>query len=145
MKECKKCGVVKPLDEFYPEKWSSDGYSSTCRECKRAYQRNRPKETIAEIERRRNQKPERKKFAYANLCRWRKENPEKVAAQQARYPERQKARGIVARAVRAGKLVKELCSCGSDKVHAHHEDYSKPLEVEWLCAKCHRERHEQKG
>jgi len=27
--------------------------------------------------------------------------------------------------------------CGNIKTHGHHEDYSKPFEVNWLCAKHH--------
>lgn len=32
--------------------------------------------------------------------------------------------------------------CGtSEKVHAHHHDYAKPLEVRWLCFRCHKASH----
>lgn len=40
-------------------------------------------------------------------------------------------------AVRDGKLVKLPCKCGETKVQAHHEDYDEPLNVEWMCQKCH--------
>lgn len=33
--------------------------------------------------------------------------------------------------------------CGDPNVHAHHEDYTKPLEVNWLCPLHHVERHLQ--
>ena len=51
-----------------------------------------------------------------------------------KYPERRKAHGLVYYAIKTGKLTKEPCKvCGIEKVHAHHEDYNKPLEVIWLC------------
>jgi hypothetical protein len=34
--------------------------------------------------------------------------------------------------------------CGAEgAVEGHHADYSKPLEVEWLCRSCHRLHHER--
>jgi hypothetical protein len=31
--------------------------------------------------------------------------------------------------------------CGRTRSHAHHDDYSKPLDVIWLCSTHHRSRH----
>ncbi len=44
---------------------------------------------------------------------------------------------------RDGRLDKSICAlCASDQnVHAHHRDYSRPLDVVWLCAKCHHRVH----
>ncbi|HEU4430301.1 MAG TPA: hypothetical protein VFT98_16190 [Myxococcota bacterium] len=51
-------------------------------------------------------------------------------------------------AIKSGRLkrAKSCSKCGLrasriDKIHAHHPDYSKPLEVEWLCALCHKREH----
>jgi len=59
-----------------------------------------------------------------------------------------RARQAVRRAVKAGKLDKparcQLCGTSPERresLHAHHHDYSKPLEVEWLCKKCHSKEH----
>lgn len=35
------------------------------------------------------------------------------------------------------------CKESSKKVEAHHEDYSKPLEIKWLCRGCHASLHQQ--
>ncbi len=55
-------------------------------------------------------------------------------------------RSAVHRAVRTGKLAKAPCDvCGSTYVVAHHNDYSKPLEVQWLCRLHHWELHQRIG
>jgi hypothetical protein len=42
---------------------------------------------------------------------------------------------------RRGKLVPELCECGSSNVEMHHPDYGRPLDVEWKCRPCHLKLH----
>ena len=55
---------------------------------------------------------------------------------------RQRAHGIVASAIKKGILVRQPCQeCGLPNGDAHHKDYSKPLEVEWLCERHHMQRH----
>lgn len=61
-------------------------------------------------------------------------------AHRARHPEKNRARAKVAGALRAGRLKKLPCEvCGALKVEAHHADYAKPLEVQWLCHQHHRQ------
>lgn len=63
-------------------------------------------------------------------------------AWRAKHPRRYRAHLDVQRALRHGELVKEPCAvCGCDKVDAHHEDYSRPLAVQWLCRKHHARLH----
>lgn len=41
------------------------------------------------------------------------------------------------RAIYSGKLVRKPCErCGAEYAHGHHPDYSKPLEIVWLCSAC---------
>mgnify|MGYP001611599223 CR=1 FL=1 len=48
----------------------------------------------------------------------------------------------VAKAIQDGVLVREPCEvCGNPKVDGHHDDYSKPLDVRWLCRSHHRLHH----
>lgn len=69
--------------------------------------------------------------AYRN--RWAKNNREKHHAHK-----------VVEYALKSGSLIRQPCErCGSPKSQAHHEDYSKPREVMWLCPKHHHERHRE--
>jgi hypothetical protein len=49
------------------------------------------------------------------------------------------------RAVKAGKIVRppECSKCGRSDVaiEGHHMDYSRPLELTWLCKSCHKKLH----
>ncbi len=67
----------------------------------------------------------------------------KWAAYIAMSADRKRARSKVTTALRAGRLVRPAtCACGSGlRVEAHHDDYAKPLDVEWLCRRCHRKHH----
>lgn len=54
------------------------------------------------------------------------------------------ARRITELAIKAGLLSRpsRCMSCGSDaRLDAHHSDYTKPLEIAWLCNPCHRAEH----
>ena len=64
-------------------------------------------------------------------------------AYREKFPEKWKAVYTVANALKSGRLVKMPCeNCGTKKhIHAHHRDYSKPLDVQWLCDPCHRAEH----
>lgn len=59
-----------------------------------------------------------------------------------RNPEKRRAQNIVSGHLHRGSLVKGPCEHAAEggcrgKVHAHHDDYSKPLEVRWLCVAHH--------
>jgi hypothetical protein len=56
-------------------------------------------------------------------------------------PTRVLARNKVYRALKAGRLVRGVCACGNPQTEAHHTDYSRALDVMWLCRECHTKEH----
>lgn len=59
-------------------------------------------------------------------------------------PDRARARNLLNYAIRIGKMTSpNRCSdcTATGMIHGHHEDYSKPLEVLWLCPPCHAKHH----
>lgn len=85
----------------------------------------------------------------AQSAAWREANPEKCQTYYKRYqesnPDKHKARWTVWNAKVAGKLVVpdhcEVCEVKADIIDAHHDDYTKPLDVRWLCRDCHATHH----
>jgi len=78
---------------------------------------------------------------------WKQNNKERHAelavAYRARNREKTQAQNKLNYAIRKGVLSRLPCEvCYTDKnVHAHHEDYTKPLDVRWLCFQCHKDTH----
>ena len=132
MKKCFKCLEEKPLDEFYPHPKMADGRLNKCKRCTRKDVSGRYAATRKEraaYDRERNRTEDRKRQRSESQKRYAERNPDK-----------KKARSMVGNAIRDGRLErKPCCLCGAEKSQAHHHDYSKPLDVRWLCFKCHRE------
>jgi hypothetical protein len=87
------------------------------------------------------------KFRARARARYQELRDELIADQRDRRranPEKHRARNAVARALKAGKLERQPCVCGSTQVEAHHDNYSKPLDVRWLCPACHGLEHRKR-
>ena len=75
---------------------------------------------------------------HAKLMRkWRRTHP--LTIEQRR---RDIARSYAGVYLRRGKIKRSPCSqCHEPGQHMHHEDYSRPLNIEWLCKRCHKRIH----
>lgn len=134
MKVCFKCGEEKVLDDFYKHPKMPGGHVNKCKECNKKDVALNYRENIlhfVEYERLRFKRPERKEQLKAYQRKRRSEDPVKNTT-----------RHTTSNAIRDRRLIKGVCMiCGCEKVEAHHKDYTKPFDVEWLCRKHHLEQH----
>lgn len=135
-KPCIKCGETKPLDAFYKHPMMADGRLNKCADCVKSDVRaNRAArlEYYRAYDRARANIPHRKADRIARA----KANPR---PRHEPDPIKRAARVALGNAVRDGTVKKapecEVCSVSGD-LNGHHEDYSKPLEVIWVCNACH--------
>ena len=120
MYRCYLCKIIKPYASFYKDKHSKRGITTRCKNC--------------DGERARNRERYNKRRGY--FMGYQKKYTES-------YPEKVEARIAARKAVKSGFIKIEPCTaCGSLKVEGHHPDYSKPLEVMWLCSKHHQRLHQ---
>ena len=149
-KICFKCGKEKALKEFYKHSQMADGHLNKCIECTKKDSNKHREDNLEEVkayDRKRDSLPRRIKAReeYAKTPngieagnkakkKWTKKNPDQRAAHT-----------LLNSAIKSGKIKKQPCeNCGSTvRVHGHHDDYSKPLEVRWLCPRCHKAFHKE--
>ena len=133
---CTKCGDEKPLTDFYKHPHAPNGRASKCIECTKADVRaNRAQriEYYRQYDRARAKLPHRKE----GRAEYARQNPRPRPESD---PQKRAARVMIGNALRDGKIVKspecEVCSQPAD-TRGHHDDYSKPLDVIWVCTACH--------
>ncbi len=136
-KLCQGCGETKAWDAFWFD-------------ARRQIPRTRCK--ACEIKRQRQLPNEVKRFYSQG---WRDRHPDKALAKHRRQratridtyradSSKAKSRRALRTALAKGRIAKpqDCQSCGQvAKLSAHHHDYTKPLEVRWLCLRCHGREH----
>ena len=159
-KTCSTCNIRKSISEFYKQKKGLLGRTGECKECRKSRSKLWGQEN-------KEKKSEMNKLWYRSVDRkaynekWRKNNPEyfKIYYKQNteirlacnkrfwdNHPERKKFFGQYQNAIKNGVLIrpKNCTLCGNTgKIHGHHHDYSKPLNVVWMCSDCHHYVHKK--
>jgi hypothetical protein len=138
---CKQCRFVKPLDHFYVSN------QSRCKECVKAGVRANRAEKIEyyrAFDKARANLPHRvaARAAYIKTDAGKKSHAKATKRWDEVHQKRKYAQGVLGKAVFRGKLKPHPCwVCGSTKVHGHHSDYDRPLDVVWLCPLHHKQAH----
>lgn len=117
---CSHCDENLPEEDFNVSSERTSGLQSRCKRCSR--------EGSRETQRRLRQDPGYRK---AEVQR------EKVLYEfDSEFRRRKRARARARWAFTRGEIAQVPCPCGRRDSEIHIEDYSKPLEVTWLCRRC---------
>ncbi len=152
-KTCFKCGETKPFGDFYKEHNSRDGRRTPCKTCYSQESRRRRARAVLDPKWREKRRADCRAWWTRSGKQYRKD-PERMERRRVsmkryndKHPKQRAAHGALYNAVRNGGLVKPThCQrCGEEPLprdlHAHHHDYTKPLNVEWICLGCHGKEH----
>ena len=151
MTHCRVCHTKRHKSQFYKACINKAGTVGECKECTQArVKKNRAEKAdyYREYDAKRYQNDPRVKARHRKY----QETPSgKASMERARgkwlenNPAKRSAHIAIGNAVRDGKIQKpDTCqSCGAKpgRIEGHHTDYTKPLEVMWLCRTCHVDQH----
>lgn len=128
-KTCRKCGVEKDAQEFHADPRYRDGLGSYCKACKYVLSsKARDAWKLRHMDRHR--------LSMRDAQRRYRVDPANGIKRAARIAVRD--------AIYSGRMLRGSCEvCGKPNAHGHHDDYSKPLDVRWLCSTHHREHHKK--
>jgi hypothetical protein len=144
-KLCGNCRQVKPRSDFNLNTAKSDGLQYRCRACqkieatapsvraqKRAYRATDRGKQVLKASRKKYDTSEKGRRIHAVI----------QIARHRRDPLKKPAQNALNRAIASGLLTRRPCEvCGEEYTHGHHPDYTKPLEVVWLCPQHHSDEH----
>lgn len=134
MKKCQRCLIYKHKSDFWKNINNNDGLERWCESCF--------KET--QLVRRSNNREDyrAKERAYLKTDKGREIAKRNAIKNKLFRPLAYKAVILANKAVKRGILKKQPCVyCGEKKAQKHHPDYTKPLEVIWLCSIHHKQLH----
>lgn len=124
-KICRLCEESKSIEEFYADRKSADRLRYECKECGNLL----------------NRRFMRGGYEREYYIKRRQADPGYGIRPSKQIPDHVRARRALHYAVYRGRIIKpSRCShCGESGVVicGHHDDYSKPLEVRWVCHRCH--------
>jgi hypothetical protein len=117
--------------------------SCTCGECKKCkkteYMRRYYAERPELLERARERGRQKWRDEPERMRAKDRERYRRGKAKSKRDPIKAAAHSLLNHALRKGTIEREPCLfCGGERVEGHHHDYTKPLEVTWLCRRHHR-------
>ncbi len=130
-KKCIRCNTVLNISEFYKHRAMGDGHLNKCKECCKAYtlkHRRENSEYYKEYDRIRGRTEERKKRNVDRYKLLKEIDPIKLKS----LNKKRSDNWII---IKPNSCTE--CNEPNEYLEAHHEDYSKPLEVKFLCTKCH--------
>ncbi len=149
MKRCARCHEDQPLTDFYSDKRAADGKRPDCKRCfLKSCQVYKQSHKAAAAVRDREWRQQNRARINSQAKDWQSRNPGNRAGILRKWrqanPDKNRAQNRLNKAVRTGKIVRSAScqSCGKAcRVEGHHADYAKPLEVQWLCRRCHSHVH----
>ncbi len=132
--QCSTCREFLLEDEFYADRRRANGLKGQCKRChiRTAWSTRSPENA------RRLNREHMRRARTTDPAKFR--DRDRQAARKRKPSEKTKARSLLNLAVRKGEIVRpSVCpKClRKTKVTAHHDDYSKPYDVEWMCYECH--------
>ena len=121
-KRCSRCNEIKSLFSFYLDKRSKDGLMSACKSCR-----------------------------YETLRKWRDSYPEKYREISRKNGKKigkiSSIHSYISYHTIKGNIIRpsvcSLCNKENKDIHAHHNDYSRKLDVVWVCRLCHKKIHKE--
>jgi hypothetical protein len=142
MKKCFKCNQLFNLSEFYKHSKMPDGHLNKCKSCTKLDVENRRKEKSNDIDwvlsERKRHREKSKRYRELGIISKNNASQKKWALNNL---EKKQAHQLLRSALELGKLHRHPCFICGNKAQAHHDDYSKPLDVVWVCSKHHGEIH----